>query len=96
MDTEKEIQRGLAAQSILDSEIYKEAFESVRLAIISQWEKTPIRDHEGQHELRLMIKLLGDVQANIKQVAETGKLAKLQINQEKGALHRFFDNMVSR
>lgn len=79
---ENEIQRGIQAQSILDSEIYKESVEAVRSAIIRQWESCPIRDVEGQHELKLMLKLLGDIQANIKTVMETGKLAKVQIERE--------------
>ena len=88
MNAEQEIVRGLQAQSILDSEIYKECVNQVREAIISQWEASPIRDREGQHELRLMLKLLNDLQANIKTVADTGKLAKIQIERDKTLLQR--------
>lgn len=82
MNASDEIQRGIQAQSILDSEIYQESVSAVRQAIISQWEQCPIRDQEGQHELKLMLKLLGDLQANLKTVMETGKLAKVQIERE--------------
>lgn len=82
MSLSDEIQRGIQAQSILDSEIYQESVEAVRSAIIRQWEACPIRDVEGQHELKLMLKLLGDIQANIKTVMETGKLASVQIERE--------------
>lgn len=90
MDLSEEIQRGIKAQSILESEIYQESIDTVRQMIIDQWAKSPIRDHEGQHELRLMLKLLDDLTGNIKQIAETGKLAQIHIENEKKGIRRFF------
>lgn len=83
MSTDKEVERGLIAQSLLENPIYVESVQAVRDAIITQWENSPIRDKEGQHELKLMLKLLGDLQHNIKTVMDTGKLAKVQIEREK-------------
>jgi hypothetical protein len=79
MKLEKDADRGRQADLLLDNPIYKEAFLAVREAIITQWEMTPIRDKEGQHELKLMLKLLKDLEANIRTVAATGKLARLDI-----------------
>jgi hypothetical protein len=89
MDLSQELQRGAQAQSILDSEVYKDCVSQVRNAIITAWENSPVRDTEGQHELRLMLKLFNDLQTNIKTVADTGKLAKLHVESEskmRGAL----------
>lgn len=85
---EEELQRGRIAQSLLENEVYIEAIAAVRDGIISKWESCPIRDQEGQHELKLMLKLLNDLQANIKTAMDTGKLAKVQIEREKGMLRR--------
>lgn len=82
MNTQAELDRGFKAQQLLDNEIYQESIQTVREAIIAQWAESPIRDHEGQHELRLMLKLLNDLTANIKTVADTGKLAQIQIERE--------------
>lgn len=84
MTPEKEAEQGRKAELLLDNPIYKDSIEAVREAIIAQWQACPIRDKEGQHELKLMLKLLNDLTANIRLVAETGKLAKLQIDQSLG------------
>lgn len=84
----KESERGARARLLLESEAYTEAVGTVRQAIIDKWSNSPVADRDGQHELRLMLKLLNDVEANIKDVAETGKLANLQIAREQESLAR--------
>lgn len=79
----KESERGNQAQHWLDDPMTKEAFETVRQGILQEWAKSPVIDKEGQHTLRLMLKLLDDVHANIQQVALTGELARIQIKAEK-------------
>lgn len=83
MTLEEELRRGRLAASLLENEVFVESMNLMRDAIISQWENSPIRDTEGHHELRLMIKLLQDLRRNIQTVFETGKLAKIQIEQKK-------------
>ena len=90
MNTETEAEKGRQAELLLDNPVYQESIEIVRNRIISSWESSPIRDKEGQHELKLMLKLLLDLTANIKLVAETGKLAKIQIEREKKGIKDFF------
>jgi hypothetical protein len=88
MNAQEEIERGGKAQRLIDDEMYIESMAGVREAIIKQWEACPIRDKEGQHELKLMLKLLSDLQANIKTIADTGKLAQINIEREKSLLRR--------
>lgn len=59
-----------------------QALSSVREGIRTKWEQCPIRDTEGQHQLKLMLKLLNDLEANIREVATTGKLASIQIEND--------------
>ncbi len=82
MELTEEQRRGELAKLILDSEIYKETMQTVRDGIIQSWESCPIRDKEGANELKLMLKLLGDVQRNIETVMQTGKMASIQIERE--------------
>ncbi len=57
--------------------------KAVRDGIIEKWEAAPIRDIDGQHELKLMLKLLGDLQNNIKNFVDSGKLAKIEIEEDR-------------
>lgn len=77
------IQRAEKAARILDDEIFKEAFENTRQAIFSKIEQTPIRDAEGLANLRLSLKLLNDVRANLIQVLNDGKIEQYRIEEKK-------------
>lgn len=82
MELSEEVQRGDMATAVLENPIYAESWESVRNGIIAAWESAPIRDKEGQNELKLMLKLLTDVRRNVETVMNTGKMAKIQIERE--------------
>lgn len=93
MSLESEISEGNRAGLLLND--LKPYFDMVELAILDTWKKSPVADEKGQHELRLMIKLLNDLQANIKTAIDTGKLASVQIEREniidkaRNAVRRF-------
>lgn len=82
MELSEEQQRGEQARMLLENPIYIETLQAVRNGIIQAWESAPIRDKEGANELKLMLKLLGDVQRNIETVMQTGKMATIQIERE--------------
>lgn len=82
MDLSEEQQRGEQARLLLDNPIYTETMQTVRAGIIQAWENAPIRDKDGANELKLMLKLLGDVQRNIETVMQTGKMATIQIERD--------------
>lgn len=73
-------ERGEKAARLLADPILQEAFTTVRSAIHERWEQTPIRDHEGAHELKLMLRLVSDVQAVIEQAVTDGKLAAHELD----------------
>ena len=58
-------------------------FEMVEDAITDKWKQSPVTDTEGQAKLRLMLKLLGDLQANINETIQTGKMAKIQLEADQ-------------
>jgi hypothetical protein len=83
MTAEQEYAKGQKADQLLANETFKDAMAKVRQGIFDKWAESPIRDTEGQHELKLMLKLLDDLEANIRSVANTGKLALKQIEHER-------------
>ena len=84
-----DIARGDAAQRILDDEIYREAFTAVKENIFKKWADSPIRDTEGQHELKLMLHLLESVESALRNVMLTGKLERNRLEQVKDAMKRW-------
>lgn len=84
-----DIARGEAAQRILDDEVYRDAVESVRRNIIDKWAGAPIRDTEGQHELKLMLHLLDSIESTLRLVMTTGKLEKSRLEKARDAINRW-------
>lgn len=79
MSLEDDRDRGAKAERLLNDPTLSEAFDLVRVAIVDQWAACPIRDKDGAHELKLMLKLLGDVRANLERAIADGKLAAVEL-----------------
>lgn len=77
------VARAEKAQRILNDEIFQESFENTRKAIFEAIERTPLRDDEGLKHLRLCLKLLQDVKANLTATMNDGKVAEFNIAQQK-------------
>ena len=83
-----EAHRGSRAKEWLASPLYKEATEKIESGIIEKFKASPIRDLDGQHELRLLLKLLEDLKGYIQEVAETGKMAQITLDSERSLKER--------
>ena len=83
MNLYEESQRGERAEKLLGNDLFVEAFDKLREAILNSIEEAPIRDRDGVHELKLMLKVLKDVKGHIIQVVETGQMAKIQLEQQE-------------
>lgn len=90
MSLELDVTRAQQAKHLLDNPIYQESIKSVREAIIKAWSDAPIRDVDGQHELKLMLKLLNDLENNILRVVNDGKIAQIEIERQKKPLFNVF------
>jgi len=80
--------RGAHASRLLADEMFVEAFETVEKWIIDSWKESPIRDTEGQLDLRLMHKVLIRVRKHIEEVVQTGKMANQQLEHERSLKER--------
>jgi hypothetical protein len=86
MSAESDIFAGTRAQHLLEDPILTKAFEDVRSAIIERWESAPLRDVEGQHELKLMLRILSDVRGNLELAVHNGKIAAEELRMQSRAL----------
>lgn len=79
----REVERGHQAQLVLDSPVYRQAFDSMRQQLLDQWECSPARDTEGREKLWLAVGLLGKVQAHLQEAMQTGQMASMQLEQQR-------------
>lgn len=74
MTPEERLDRAAKAERIVNDPVYSAAYDEVRAAIQDAWASAPIRDKEGQHELKLMLKALTDVRAVFERSITDGKI----------------------
>lgn len=86
MSLQEQLSRGIKAERLLTDEMFVEAFNSVEQAILQKWRDAPIRDTEGQHELKLMHKLLQEVKAVLEATITDGKLAGEELKRQNSKL----------
>lgn len=82
MNQQQTIDKGRRAELLLESDVYQDALSLVKQAIFDKWENSPIRDTEGQHQLRLMLKCLTEIDAAIKEAAMNGQVELKTIEQQ--------------
>jgi len=86
--SQQTINEGAEAERLLENPAFERAVNSVRDAIVKTWAQTPIRDHEGQHELRLMHKLLDDLTGNLRVAIADGKFTENDLQIKRTALEK--------
>ena len=89
----KQMEDGVRAKSVLDDSTYQAASKAVRDAIIEQWENCPIRDREGAHELKLMLKIHRDIEAHMRKAVTDGQFAAEQLKQDKTFTERLKERL---
>jgi len=88
MTDRSDIDKGIKAEALLNDPVLIGAFDGVRDAILRQIEQAPMRDREGVHELKLMLKLLQDVKANLNKAAQDGKLSQAVVQRDAATRFR--------
>lgn len=73
-----EQQRAEHAKRIIEDEVFKQAFNEVESGIIAAWRDAPIRDTQGQHELKLMLTCLQNTRKCLENTLISGKLAEIE------------------
>lgn len=89
-----EITRGQEAEHLLKNELLKEAFDKTRQGLIDAMAASPFGDEKTHNHLVIALQLLNKVERCIKTVAETGKLAAIQLEREESMLKRGLRRVV--
>lgn len=87
------MEAGSRAKVVLESPAYSDAYKAVREAILEQWESCPIRDREGAHELKLMLKLHTDIHRHMERAVEEGKFAAKELAKPKNIAQKIADRL---
>lgn len=87
----KESVRGARARAIFEDSFVQEAFQAVENGILEAWKKSPVRDLEGQTNLRLLYKVFHDFKSYFADAITTGKMANVQLNHERTLKERTRD-----
>lgn len=83
-----EMERARQAQDLMEHPLFIEAREAYRSRLMAEWEASPARDSEGRERLWLMLKTLSAVEGHLSELMQTGKLAKVQLEQKRGLMER--------
>lgn len=79
----EEIKRGEQAAVILDNPVYQEAIAKVRENIVASMTTSPLGDEKTHNRLVIALQLLNQINKQLTDVMQTGKLATIQTDRPK-------------
>ena len=79
----EEVKRGEQAAQILDNPIYQEAIAKVKDNIVSTMTTSPLGDEKTHNRLVIALQLLNQINKQLTDVMQTGKLAAIQTDRPK-------------
>ena len=74
----EEVKRGEQAAVILENPVYQEAIKKVKDNIVASMATSPLGDEKTHNRLVIALQLLNQIEKQLTDVMNTGKLAKLQ------------------
>lgn len=73
-----EVKRGEQAAQVLDNPLFKESVDKVREGIIRSMATSPLGDSETHNRLVIAMQLLNQIEKQLTDVVQTGKMAAIQ------------------
>ena len=70
-------QRETRAQSLIDDELLKEAFDVLRKDLMNRWQQSGSTDLEARESIWLAMRLLEKIHGHITSIVETGHMNKI-------------------
>ena len=70
-------QRESRAQSLIDDELLKEAFDVLRKDLMNRWQQSGSTDLEARESIWLAMRLLEKIHGHITSIVETGHMNKI-------------------
>tara|TARA_B100000035_G_scaffold198859_2_gene169904 strand:- start:1627 stop:1887 length:261 start_codon:yes stop_codon:yes gene_type:complete len=80
MDKQKEINDGQEAERLLESDVFKSAFNNYKNELIKEWESTSAKDLDTRENLYRALKVLPEVERHLRIIVEKGKLNSKDFN----------------
>lgn len=80
-NTQEEINRGEEASRLLNHPLVKEFFEKSREDIVNTMGTSPMGDEKTHNRLVIALQVLNRLEGSFKSVINTGKMAKMQVNE---------------
>lgn len=80
----KEVADGHEALNLLENPVYQRSIEQVRDGIVKSMQDSPMGDERTHNKLVMCLQLLHQIDKNIRTVADTGKLARIQLDKSIG------------
>ncbi len=81
--TLEEVKRGEQAAVILENPIYQEALQKVKDSLIASMANSPLGDEKTHNRLVIALQLLNQINKQLTDVMQTGKLAAIQTDRPK-------------
>jgi hypothetical protein len=78
-----EIKLGEQAAQILDNPVYQDAIAKVRENIVSSMTNSPLGDEKTHNRLVIALQLLNQINKQLTDVMQTGKLAAIQTDKPR-------------
>jgi len=78
-----EVKRGEQAAQVLDNPLFKESVEKVREGIIRSMATSPLGDSETHNRLVIAMQLLNQIEKQLMDVMQTGKMAAIQTDNKR-------------
>lgn len=75
----QEVKQGRDAEYLLENPVFQQTFDYLKDAYFKAWEQTSVEDSQSRENVWMMYKTLDAVHGHIKTYADTGKLAKKQL-----------------
>ena len=79
----EEVKRGEQAAVVLDNPIYQEAIAKVKENIVASMTTSPLGDEKTHNRLVIALQLLNQINKQLTDVMQTGKLAAIQTDRPK-------------
>lgn len=79
-----EVKRGEQASQVLDNPLFQESVEKVREGIIRSMATSPLGDSETHNRLVIAMQLLNQIEKQLTDVIQTGKMAAIQTTDKRG------------
>jgi hypothetical protein len=94
-DLHLEASKGEQAQTLLDNELLKGAFEGLESEYTKAWRDTAVRDTDARERLWQALQIVGKVQTHLKAIVMNGQLARHEINQVAQQKQSLLDRLKS-